>query len=173
MKSNIVVQVNAEDRRFPLEGGAGTDAVHQISEYAFAVTKLKTDGGLTGAGLVLTLGGGNDIVCRLIAEYGKRLPKSPIEELMANFGAISRKLADDPCLRWLGPHKGAVHLALASVTNACFDLWAKSRGVPLWKLLLSLSPQEIVQLLDLSYLEEDLTAEDAIQSIESQQACRE
>ena len=26
--------------------------------------------------------------------------------------------------------------ALASLTNACFDLWAKSRGIPLWRLLL-------------------------------------
>jgi len=33
---------------------------------------------------------------------------------MADFGRQSRMLADDPCLRWLGPHKGIVHLALAS-----------------------------------------------------------
>jgi L-fuconate dehydratase len=85
---------------------------------------------------------------------------------MANFGAVSRKLSDSPNLRWLGPHKGAVHLALASITNACFDLWAKSRGVPLWRLLLDLTACEIVNLLDLSYLEEDLTPESAIRLIE-------
>jgi L-fuconate dehydratase len=172
MKSHVILEMEAEDWRFPLEGGAGTDAVHQISEYAFAVTKLVTDTGLSASGLVLTLGDGNDIVCRLIVEYAKRLPKLPIEELMADFGAVSRRLADDPSLRWLGPHKGAVHLALASVTNACFDLWAKARGVPLWKLLLSLTAQEIVQLLDLSYLEEDLTRGDAVSLIESQQSGR-
>jgi L-fuconate dehydratase len=81
-------------------------------------------------------------------------------------------LADDACLRWLGPHKGAVHLALASVTNACFDLWAKARGVPLWKLLLNLSPSDIAQLLDFSYLEEDLTREQAVELITSQQETR-
>lgn len=71
---------------------------------------------------------------------------------MANFGEVSQQLAQDPQLRWLGPHKGVVHLALASLTNACFDLWAKARGLPLWRLLLDLDPQEVVNLLDLSYL---------------------
>ena len=172
MRSRTIVRVEAQDRRFALEGGAGTDAVHQISEYAFAVTKLFTDGDLCGSGLVLTLGDGNDIVCRLIAAYAARLPKVPIEELMANFGTVSRNLADDPSLRWLGPHKGAVHLALASITNACFDLWAKTRGVPLWKLLLSLTPPEIANLLDLSYLEGDLTQDDAIALMNREQETR-
>ncbi|MGA8528181.1 MAG: enolase C-terminal domain-like protein, partial [Acidobacteriaceae bacterium] len=71
-------------------------------------------------------------------------------------------LADNPAMRWLGPHKGVVHLALASITNACFDLWAKSRGVPLWKLLLDLTPEQLVALLDLSYLEEHLSEKGAV-----------
>ena len=85
-----------------------------------------------------------------------------IDDLMSHFGKISRRLADDPSLRWLGPHKGVVHLALASITNACFDLWAKSRGVPLWKLLLDLSPEEVIGILDLSYVEDVLSEEDAL-----------
>jgi L-fuconate dehydratase len=76
---------------------------------------------------------------------------------MAHFGAVEQKLAQHPQLRWLGPHKGVVHLALASLTNTCFDLWAKSRGVPLWRLLLDLDARKIVDLLDLSYLEDILT----------------
>src|SRR3546814_14463269 len=66
-----------------------------------------------------------------------------INELMAGFGTMYRQMADDPNLRWLGPHKGVVHLALAAVVNACFDLWSKSRGVPLWKLLADLSPEDL------------------------------
>jgi L-fuconate dehydratase len=81
---------------------------------------------------------------------------------------MSRQLANDPQLRWLGPHKGVVHLALASITNACFDLWAKMREVPLWRLLLDLTPQQLVALLDLSYLENVLTTEDALSLLESQ-----
>lgn len=172
MKPVAIVSIEAEDRRFELEGGAGTDAVHKVAEYAFAVTRLRAGSGLSGTGVVLTLGNGNEIVCQLISALGEVLPKLPIEDLMANFGTVSRKLADDASLRWLGPHKGAVHLALASVTNACFDLWAKARGVPLWKLLLDLTPQEIVNLLDLSYLEEDVTADSTIQMIEGEQKNR-
>src|SRR5689334_12882558 len=173
MKSISILRVETEDRRFDLENGAGTDAVHQIDQYAFAVTRLVTDSPLYGSGIVLTLGNGNEIVCRLILALAEVLPRAPIEELMADFGSVSRKLSNHPSLRWLGPHKGAIHLALASITNACFDLWAKSRGVPLWKLLLDLSPPQIVSLLDLSYLEEDLTPASAVRLIEQQSPGRD
>ena len=97
------------------------------------------------------------MVCDIIEQLAATLVGREIEELMAEFGAVSRRLADDPALRWLGPHKGAVHLALASLVNACFDLWAKARGVPLWRLLLDLTPAQVVALLDLSYVEDVLT----------------
>jgi L-fuconate dehydratase len=172
MKAVTIVRVETEDRRFPLEGGAGTDAVHQITEYSFAVTRLMTDCGLTGSGIVLTLGKGNDVVCAVIGALGELLPKVPVDELMSDFGKVSRTLADNPSLRWLGPHKGVVHLALASLTNACFDLWAKARGLPLWKLLLDLGPRELVNLLDLSYLEEDLTVALALEILEGEHSAR-
>lgn len=91
---------------------------------------------------------------------------------MADFGRTFRAIADHPQMRWLGPHKGIVHLALASIVNACFDLWAKARGYPLWKLLLDLTPEEVVALLDLSYLENDLTAADALAIVTTAQATR-
>ena len=154
--------MEAEDRRFPLHEGAGSDAVHTSGEYAFAVTHLRTDCGLSGSGITLTLGNGNRVVCDLIEQLGAAIAGREIEELMAEFGVVSQRLADDPALRWLGPHKGAVHLALSSLANACFDLWAKARGVPLWKLLLDLTPAQVVALLDLSYVEDALSAEDAL-----------
>jgi L-fuconate dehydratase len=150
------------DARFPLSNGAGSDAVHSESEYCFAVTLLEAECGVTGTGLVLTLGEGNRLTCDAIELLGQGLVGREIEELMSDFGSFSKTIADHPQLRWLGPHKGVVHLALASLTNACFDLWAKSRGVPLWRLLLDLSPEEIVRLLDLSYLEDVLTPNDAL-----------
>jgi L-fuconate dehydratase len=71
-------------------------------------------------------------------------------------------MADEQQFRWLGPHKGIVQLALASVTNACWDLWAKTRGLPLWKLLLDLTPRTSLATLDLSYLEDVLTRDQAL-----------
>lgn len=161
-KTSLIKHIEAKDIRFPLPPAAGTDAVHSGSEYAYAVTLLRDQQGLQGVGLVLTLGKGNQLVCDAIRLLAESLQGLAIEELMSRFGAAFRQLADHPQLRWLGPHKGVVHLALASITNACFDLWAKARGIPLWQLLLNLSPVEIVRLMDFSYLEEILTPEDAL-----------
>lgn len=156
-----IARIATSDRRFALEKGEGVDAVHNDPHYSYAVTQLSTDAGVTGIGLAFTLGGGNELVCAAIEALAQTLVGREIEELMAEFGQVQRRIADDPQYRWLGPHKGVVHLALSSITNACFDLWAKTRGVPLWKLLLDLSPQALVALLDLSYLEDVLPAEEA------------
>jgi L-fuconate dehydratase len=162
MKNHPIISLETRDTRFPLHSGAGSDAVHSGSEYAFATTLLPADRGLYGTGIVLTLGEGNQLVCEAIELLGKSLVGREIEELMADFGSVTQRLAQHPQLRWLGPQKGVVHLALASLTNACFDLWAKTRGVPLWRLLLDLSPRQVVSLLDLSYLEEVLSPEEAV-----------
>ena len=166
MTSQPIVSLESRDARFPLENGAGSDAVHSGSEYAFATTILATANGTFGTGIALTLGRGNQLVCQAAEMLGASLVGREIEELMANFGEVSRQLAEDPQLRWLGPHKGVVHLALASLTNACFDLWAKARGLPLWRLLLDLTPQQVVDLLDLSYLEHVLPAQEALQILQ-------
>ena len=172
MPDHFIESVSAYDARFLLPPGAGTDSVHTNSEYSLGVTLLASQAGLSGSGITLTLGEGNKLVCDAIRVLSRPIVGMPIEELMADFGRVSRKLSDDPSLRWVGPHKGVVHLALASITNACFDLWAKSRGVPLWKLLLDLSPQEVVQLLDLSYLEDILTRNDALHLLQSAEGTR-
>jgi len=172
MRNCVIESIATRDARFPLPPGAGTDAVHTNPEYCLAVTLLKSDRGVTGTGIALTLGEGNRLVCEAIDLLARPLVGCAIEELMADFGTVSRRLADDPSLRWLGPHKGVVHLALASVTNACFDLWAKSRGWPLWKLLLELTPEQVVALLDLSYVEDVLSSADAIALLRGNVATR-
>jgi len=169
----LIKAVSTRDARFQLEPGAGSDAVHSSPEYSFAVTYLTLDTGLRGTGLVLTMGQGNDLVCRAIEMLAAPLIGSDVEELMSSFGERFRTLADDPHLRWLGPHKGVVHLALASITNACFDLWAKVRKQPLWSLLLSLPPKDVVNLLDLSYLEDVLDKKTALQMLIDEQPSRQ
>jgi L-fuconate dehydratase len=167
MQSTIIRSITTRDARFDLAPGEGADAIHQNPQYSYAVTLLHTNAPHTGVGLAFTLGDGNELVCGAIEHLAVSLAGQDIEELMADFGATFRRLADHPQLRWLGAHKGVVHLALASVVNACFDLWSKSRGVPLWKLLLDLSPQQVVSLLDLSYLEDVLTHEEALALLEA------
>jgi L-fuconate dehydratase len=173
MKSIAITRMTAQDRRFALKSGAGSDAIHTSAEYAFAVTQLHTDCDLTGCGITLTMGNGNRVICDLIEQLTATLVGREIEELMAEFGAVSKRLADDPALRWIGPHKGAVHLALSSVVNACFDLWAKARGVPLWRLLLDLTPSQVIALLDFSYIEDALSEEEAFDILNTHWPSRE
>ena len=157
MAPRCIDRITISDIRYRLPPGAGSDAVHSDPEYCLAVTQLfSAEGNISGVGFALTLGEGNKLVCEAIEMLSRPLKGKPIDELMVDFGRTARALAEDPMLRWLGPHKGVVHLALASIANACFDLWAKSRGVPLWRLLLDLEPEQLVALLDLSYLDEQL-----------------
>jgi len=171
--SNWTIQaIRTVDARYPLPPGAGTDAVHSGAKYGMALTRLLTDQQQSGTGLALTLDAGNNLVCEAIELLAAPLIGAGIEDVMSDFGSISRNIANHPALRWLGPHKGVVHLALASITNACFDLWAKSRGVPLWRLLLDLSPEELVRTLDLSYVEDVLCREQAIELLRSHEPTR-
>ncbi len=165
--------VSTRDARFQLAPGEGSDAVHSTPQYSFAVTLLTLDSGLQGTGIALTMGIGNELVCDAIKLLAQRLIGADLEELMAEFSSRFREMADDPYLRWLGPHKGVVHLALASITNACFDLWAKARRKPLWKLLLDISPEAFVNLLDLSYLEDVLDRETALRILCDEQRNRQ
>ncbi|MCH5719234.1 enolase-like domain-containing protein [Niabella hibiscisoli] len=164
----MIQDIGISDKRFKLSAGAGSDAIHKDPQYSYAVTQLKDEKGHIGTGLAFTVGAGNDLVCSAAKFYAEKLKCFDIEELMSDFGNTFKTLSNEQQFRWLGPHKGVVHLGLASVTNACYDLWAKQRGVPLWKLLIDLSPEEIVNTLDLSYLEDVLTQQEAIEILTEQ-----
>lgn len=162
----MIKSIQVRDVRFPLKPGAGSDAIHRDPTYSYAVTLLEDDKGRIGSGLTFTLGEGNELVCQACEFLASGLRGREIEELMSEFGAWQNQISNAQQFRWLGPHKGVVHLALASVTNACWDLWAKKRGLPLWKLLLELEPRQIGNTLDLSYLEDELTTVQAVKMIE-------
>ena len=168
----MIERISISDSRFPLGHGHGSDAIHKDPVYSYAVTQLHDSQGRIGTGLAFTLGDGNQLVCQAAKFYADRLVGKSIEEIMADFGPLKRAMADEQQFRWLGPHKGVVQLALASVTNACWDLWAKTRGVPLWKLLLELTPEQVVATLDLSYLEDELTAPLALEILRRHQPTR-
>src|SRR5262245_43395552 len=172
MPSITIRRITTRDARFQLKPGEGTDAVHSAPQYAYAVARLQTDHPYEGVGLAFTLGDGNDLVCRAIGALAEPLVGREIEGLMAEFGQVMNQIANHHQYRWLGPHKGVVHLALAAINNACFDLWAKARGVPLWRLLLDLTPEQVVALLDLSYLEDVLTPDQAIALLVANQGGR-
>ena len=171
--THTISKITTDIKEFPLEAGDGTDSIHTDPVYSYIVTHLHTDSSVCGTGIVFTLGAGNQEIRSLIEGLVQPLVGREVEELMSQFGDCFKQLAEHPRYRWLGPHKGMIHLALASITNACYDLWAKTHGVPLWKLLNDLTPEQIVDTLDLSYLEDELTREDAILLLKENRAGRE
>jgi len=119
MTDASIRSVSTYDARFPLPPGAGTDSLHTNSEYSFAVTSLAGEERDSRNRIALTLGNGNKLVCEAIEDARQASRGTGIEELMADFGRVSRKLADDPSLRWL-PSQGVVHLALAPSPTLVF-----------------------------------------------------
>ncbi len=115
----MITDVTTRDARYPIGSGHGSDAIHKDPVYSYAMTLLQDDRGQVGTGLAFTLGEGTELVCAAARFYAERLVGRDIEDVMAHFGAIQRAMADEQQFRWLGPHKGVVQLALASVTNAC------------------------------------------------------
>ena len=139
--THTISKITTDVKEFPLKEGDGTDSIHTDPVYSYIVTYLHTDTSVCGTGIVFTIGGGNQEIRSLVESLSRVLVGCEVEALMSEFGVRFKQMADHPQFRWLGPHKGMVHLALASITNACYDLWAKVHGVPLWKLLIRSSKE--------------------------------
>src|SRR6266576_4210742 len=142
-----IVRAVTYDIRFPTSrSGAGSDAMNVDPDYSAAYVVLETDDpdGLTGHGLTFTIGRGTEVCVAAIEALVPHVVGATLEELVADLGGLWRRLVGDTQLRWLGPEKGVIHLATAAIVNAVWDLYAKARGKPLWKLLVDMSPEEIV-----------------------------
>ncbi|MDT0322549.1 L-fuconate dehydratase [Streptomyces millisiae] len=159
-----IVSVQATDVRFPTSlTQDGSDAMNKDGDYSAAYVVIRTDDpALSGYGFTFTIGRGND-VCVLAAEQrGLPLVGMSVEEVVADLGGVYRHLKSDSQLRWLGPEKGVEHLAMAAVMNAVWDLAARVAGKPLWRLLVDMTPEELVDVADLSYLSDVLTRDEAV-----------
>ena len=153
------------DIRFPTSRTLdGSDAMNPEPDYSAAYLVLGTDAadGLEGHGFVFTIGRGNDVQQAAVAALEPWVLGRDVDGVLDDLGAIGRELTSDSQLRWLGPEKGIIHMAIGAVLNALWDLKAKRAGKPLWKLLADMSPEEIVHILDLRYLSDVLTADEAL-----------
>jgi L-alanine-DL-glutamate epimerase-like enolase superfamily enzyme len=159
-----ITSVEVVDVRFPTSlTRDGSDAMNKDGDYSAAYVVLHTDDpALAGHGFTFTIGRGNDLCVAAAAQRGRPLVGRDVDELCADLGGTYRELQSDTQLRWLGPDKGVVHLALAAVMNAVWDLAARRAGKPLWRLLADMSPEELVSAADLRYLSDVLTAEQAV-----------
>ncbi len=158
-----ITALTTRDIRFPTSRSLdGSDAMNPDPDYSAAYVILTTDGPHEGHGLAFTIGRGNEIVVAAINALRPLIVGHTLEEFAANPGAFWRHLTGDSQLRWIGPEKGAIHLATAAVVNALWDLYAKSAGKPLWKLLADFTPEQLVACIDFRYLTDALTPDDAL-----------
>ncbi len=160
-----IIHIDVRDIRFPTSGTLdGSDAMNPDPDYSAAYAILSTDrpDGLAGHGLTFTIGRGTEVVAAGIHALAPLLVGRTLESLTANMGGFWRMITGDSQLRWIGPEKGAIHLATAAIVNAVWDLWAKVEGKPLWTLLADMTPEELIACIDFRYITDALTPEETL-----------
>jgi L-fuconate dehydratase len=171
-----IVSVEVRDIRFPTSLSLdGSDAMHPNPDYSCAYAILHTDSpdGIEGHGLTFTNGRGTEIVVAAIRALEHLVVGRTLEEITNDLRGFWRSLASEGQLRWLGPEKGVIHLATAAVVNAVWDLWAKCEGKPLFRLLVDMTPEQIVAAIDFRYIEDALTPAEAITLLHARKEGRE
>ncbi|KAF7325805.1 MR-MLE domain-containing protein [Mycena kentingensis (nom. inval.)] len=161
------------DVRFPTSlTGDGTDAMNTDCDYSSAYITLLTDTDLVGHGMTFTIGRGNDIVCIAIREVALRLVGKDTEELFKDMGKTWDYMMADPQLRWIGPEKGVIHIASGAVNNAVWDMYARAREKPLWKLIVDFTPEELVNAAAWRYISDAISKEEALAMLKEKAASK-
>lgn len=169
-----ITGVTARDIRFPTSRNLdGSDAMNKDPDYSAAYVTLHTNQAeLQGDGLTFTIGRGNEVCVAAINALAPLVIGRDLSELTKDMGAFWYDITHDSQIRWIGPEKGAIHMATGAIVNAVWDLWAKAEGKPLWQLVVDMSPEELVRCINFSYITDVLTKEDALQMLKKQAATK-
>ena len=162
------------DVRFPTSRTLdGSDAMNPDPDYSAAYVILDTDTALEGHGLTFTIGRGNEICLAAIEAMRHLVVGLDLDWVRENPGRFWRHVTGDSQLRWIGPDKGAIHLATGAVVNAVWDLWARAEGKPVWRLVADMSPAELVRAIDFRYITDCITPQEALGLLEARAAGQE
>src|SRR3954468_9457369 len=167
-----ITELEVIDLRFPTSRTLdGSDAMNPDPDYSAAYVILRTDAadGLEGHGFTFTIGRGTEVVVAAVHALEPLVVAATVERLESDMGGFWRDLTGDSQLRWIGPEKGAIHLATAAVINAIWDLQARAERKPLWQLLADMSPEQIVRCVDFRYLSDALTPAEALALLRRQE----
>jgi len=159
----LITGVRVVDLRFPTSREQiGSDAVNKDPDYSAAYCILETNSALEGHGLTFTLGRGNELVVSALQYLARFVQGRSLESLTADMRGFYLALTGDTQFRWLGPEKGVIHLAVAALLNAVWDLYAKAEGKPVWQLLADMTPEQIVAAIDFRYIADALSPDEAL-----------
>ncbi len=171
--SESIVTVEVADVRFPTSLQLdGSDAMNPAPDYSAAYVVVRTSSGMAGYGLAFTVGRGNDVQVAAVRALAPLVVGLPVADVLADLGGFSRRLTGDSQLRWLGPEKGAIHMAAGAIVNAVWDLYGRREGKPVWRLLSELTPDQLVDLVDFRYLQDALTRREALAILRQAEAGR-
>src|SRR6202051_4762298 len=162
---SVISALETYDIRFPTSRELdGSDAMNPDPDYSAAYVVLRTDDAsdLCGYGFVFTIGRGNDVQALACAALRHLVVGRQVAEVVADLGAFARSLTNDSQLRWLGPEKGVIHMAIGALVNAAWDLAARLAGKPVWRLIADMSPEQIVDLIDFRYISDALTPAESL-----------
>lgn len=167
-----IVDLIVRDIRFPTSQFLdGSDAMNPDPDYSAAYVVLRTSQpGLEGHGLTFTIGRGNDICCAAILALRHLVVGLDLDWIRADMGRFWRHITSDSQLRWIGPDKGVMHLAVGACVNAVWDLWAKAEAKPVWKLVADMTPEQLVACIDFRYLTDCITPDEALDLLRSRAA---
>jgi len=171
----VITGLRVLDIRFPTSLSLdGSDAMNPDPDYSAAYVILETDvPDLSGQGLTFTIGRGNEICVAAIEALRPLVVGQSLDAIRADPAAFWRHITGDSQLRWIGPDKGAIHLATGAIVNAVWDLWAKAEGKPVWRLVADMSPAELVRAIDFRYITDCITPEEALALLEARAADKE
>ena len=162
---SVITALNTYDVRFPTSSDLdGSDAMNADPDYSAAYIELRTDdsSGLCGHGFVFTIGRGNDVQTAAVLALRPLVVGRRVEDVLDDLGAFAQSLTNDSHLRWLGPEKGVMHMAIGAVINATWDMAARRAGKPVWRLIADMSPEQILGLIDFRYISDALTPAEAL-----------
>jgi L-fuconate dehydratase len=167
---SLIIDLETFDVRFPTSRQLdGSDAMNPDPDYSAAYVVLRTDApdGLCGYGFVFTIGRGNDVQTAALAALRPFVVGRRVADVIHDLGAFARSLTHDSQLRWLGPEKGVMHMAIGAVINAAWDMAARKAGKPVWRLIAEMTPQQIVDTIDFRYITDALTPDEALAILRS------
>src|SRR5881394_475651 len=169
--TNVIVR----DIRFPTSLTLdGSDAVNVDPDYSATYLVLETDDprGLRGYGLTFTNGRGNEICVAAVNALKHHVLGRSLESLTSDFAGFWLSITSDSQVRWLGPEKGAIHLAAGAIVNAVWDLYARAERKPVWKLLVDMSPAQLVSCVPFRHITDALTVAEATGILERSQSTK-
>ncbi len=170
---SMISALRTVDVRFPTSRDLdGSDAMNVDPDYSAAYVVIETDNGEEGHGFTFTIGRGNEVQLAAIAALAPIVVGLRVDEVLHDLGAFGQLLTHNSQLRWLGPEKGIMHMAIGAVINAAWDLAGRRAGKPVWQLLSEMSPEQLVDLIDFRYITDALTREEALSLLQAQLAGR-